>query len=62
MVQEDVKAEPKEEVEAAAIVIAKNQMLDIFSFVDHRHIITLKIKRLNTRNSMLVDAEDPGLN
>ena len=60
--REEVKAEPKEEVKAAASVIAKNQMLDIFSFVEHRHKVILKIKQINKRHYIWVALDDPCLN
>jgi len=43
-------------------VIPKNQMFDIFSFVDHRHRVCLLIHLLNKRYSTLVDTDDPCLN
>ena len=55
---EEIKGAVKE----AARVIPKNQMFDIFSFIDERHIVSLKIRQLNKRYAMLVDLDDPNLN
>jgi len=60
--KEVTKQEIKKEDKAVACVIAKNQLFDICSFIDHQHIVTLKIRSLSRKHSIWVDLEDPCLN